>query len=166
MAQMTHARSYGLESLDLLSTVLAKDDSGTPVCELRLDTQCMSLPTDFVHRYGAALSRAHAAMLALESGAIANPDENGWSVTTGCVIHRGRRIRTSPKRSKTAENELCRLQMRSIAAKWFLRRDSAFVSSCSLELADRRSGTSLWRRLRDGGQAASVFFRQHRSGWI
>jgi glucose-6-phosphate isomerase len=75
MAQMTHARSYGLESLDLLSTVLAKDDSGTPVCELRLDTQCMSLPTDFVHRYGAALSRAHAAMLALESGAIANPDE-------------------------------------------------------------------------------------------
>ncbi len=72
---MTHARSAGLSAVDLLSSVLAKNDAGVPVCELILDAEAMALPTDWVSRYGAALAKAHHAMVALEAGSIANPDE-------------------------------------------------------------------------------------------
>jgi len=43
--------------------------------EFFVDAHYMDLPSDWAQRYGEALSRAHAAMTAIESGAIANADE-------------------------------------------------------------------------------------------
>ena len=44
--------------------------------EIYLDAQLMHLPADWGERYGDALRSAHAAMVALESGVLANADEH------------------------------------------------------------------------------------------
>ncbi len=50
--------------------------SGTPTTRvLYLDAQRMDLPTDWTQKYGPGLQAAHTAMMQLEAGAIANPDE-------------------------------------------------------------------------------------------
>ena len=46
-----------------------------PGFEFSLDAHCMDLPTDWPTQYGEALAKAEAAMVDLEAGAIANPDE-------------------------------------------------------------------------------------------
>ena len=67
--------THSLSRRDLLSTVLVTGSKGEPLCECRIDAGAMELPPDWPGRYGAALHRAHDAMVALENGAIANPDE-------------------------------------------------------------------------------------------
>lgn len=60
--------------MDLLATVLA--DADEPLCEVWLDTTAMNLPGDFWVQHAEACQKAHAAMLALEAGSIANIDEH------------------------------------------------------------------------------------------
>ena len=52
---------------DRLSTVLVTGSKGEPLCECRIDAGAMELPPDWPGRYGAALHRAHDAMIALET---------------------------------------------------------------------------------------------------
>jgi len=59
---------------DVLSVGLSSDDSQTRA-EFLLDTTDMGLPNDWLAMYAERLARAHAAMVALEAGAIANADE-------------------------------------------------------------------------------------------
>ncbi len=63
------APSPAVTRRDFLAATLA------PGFEFSLDAHCMDLPADWPAQYGAALGQAHAAMVALEGGAIANPDE-------------------------------------------------------------------------------------------
>ena len=65
----------GFARRDLFHAVLATAEDGTPRRELLLDAHCMDLPADWPAHYGAELARAHAAMTALEGGALANADE-------------------------------------------------------------------------------------------
>lgn len=65
----------GFARRDLFHAVLAAAEDGTPRRELLLDAHCMDLPADWPAHYGAELARAHAAMAALEAGALANADE-------------------------------------------------------------------------------------------
>jgi len=99
-----------LSCRDLVSTVLSSGNQGEPTCEVWLDASAMELPTDWPSRYGAALARAHAAMVALEAGTIANPDEQRM------VGHYWLR---DPKRAPTAEIAdailHCRQQIRDFA---------------------------------------------------
>lgn len=65
----------GFARRDLFHAVLATAEDGTPRRELLLDAHCMDLPADWPAHYGEQLARAHAAMTALEAGALANADE-------------------------------------------------------------------------------------------
>jgi glucose-6-phosphate isomerase len=77
-----------------------------------LDAHCLDLPADWAQSYDEPLAKAHAAMVALEAGAIANPDENRM------VGHYWLR---APERAPTpelrAEITACQLQIHSFAAE-------------------------------------------------
>lgn len=55
---------------------LSLDEKGSSLGEIYLDAHRMELPRDWPAMYGERLAAAHAAMLALEAGSIANTDES------------------------------------------------------------------------------------------